>query len=248
MSGTESPNRTSASRGGETAGTPIPVGTPSTSEADVAHPSASPPPRTKTPVLSWPAPRMAGSASKPRRARPGQDLIGELFEAMHELRFASDFVSGAEFVLSVITYTIPCAAAMVHVFDINRRQFVVVRASGPQAQELILYSTPGADALLDSVMRHRCARRVEAGPSDPRFLQGRWSLLGVTPESLLCAPVAQGGRYLGAFELVNPEGGGGFYDNEAHALDYIAEQFGEFLAARAIVLEPDVVLPAAESR
>jgi GAF domain-containing protein len=168
-----------------------------------------------------------------------------LFETMHELHFLPDLVTGCDFVLAVVEYVVPCAAVMVHVFDIDARQFVTVRASGRGADKLVLYRTPNTDPLLAAVMRQGSACRIDQAQADARFTGGRWALLGVAPEAALAVPVAQAGRYLGALELVNPDGGGVFHQNEAHGLEYIAEQFAEFLATRPIVLDPDLVRPRA---
>jgi hypothetical protein len=198
------------------------------------------PPFSGPPVFSWPAPARP-PGDRPQRRRPGQDLIGELFETMHELHFLPELVTGCDFVLAVVQHMVPCAAVMVHVFDIDARQFVTVRASGPGADKLVLCRTPNTDPLLGPVMRQGSARRIDQAQGDARFAGGRWALLGVVPEAVLSVPVVQAGRHLGAIELVNPDGGGGFHQNEAHGLEYIAEQFAEFLAKRPIVLDPDSV-------
>ena len=52
----------------------------------------------------------------------------------------------------------------------------------------------------------------------------------------------QGGRYLGLLEVVNPLGDAPFHQTEQNAIDYVCEQFAEFLANRPIVLEADVIL------
>jgi hypothetical protein len=43
-------------------------------------------------------------------------------------------------------------------------------------------------------------------------------------------------------ELVNPAGDAPFHPNELNALDYICEQFAEFLSNRPIIVAADVVL------
>ena len=72
--------------------------------------------------------------------------------------------------------------------------------------------------------------------------EGRWQAAGVSVGPLLLGPVKQGGRYLGLIEIANPAGGKSFSDSEANALDYICEQFAEFLTNRPIVLDADVIL------
>ncbi len=175
-----------------------------------------------------------------QRRADGEELISELFETMHELHFMPDLVSGCEFTLDVLKRSIPSEGVLLQIYDINRREFVVVRAEGKAPRDSLLHRTPDSDALLKDILRAPRARRfAEASALDAP----RWRALQTTPKSALVGPVRQGGRYLGVVELCNPEGGGEYFDTEVNALDYICEQLAEFVAGRPVVLDPDVVLP-----
>jgi hypothetical protein len=176
------------------------------------------------------------------RRDPDEDLIGELFERLHELHFMPDLVSGATFVLRTLRDLLPCEGTLIHVFDIDRSEFAVVRAYGPNAAETLLFRTPGSDSLMSEVMRHNGAVAIADVSSDPRFANGAMSRLGVSPRSVLCGAARQGGRYLGMIELANPVGGTPFQDNEQSALEYLCAQFAELVANRPVVLDPEVVL------
>jgi hypothetical protein len=176
-----------------------------------------------------------------KRAPVSDDLIGDLFEKMHDLHFMTDVVSGAEFILTVVKKKLPCKVALVHVFDINSKNFVVVRQHGVNAKAL-LFQTPDKDPIVQRVMRKAGSSNLHGVATNREFSEGRWQQGGVTPNSVLVGPVKQGGRYLGLIELANPPGEPGFAEVEANALDYICEQFAEFLANRPIVLDADVIL------
>jgi hypothetical protein len=185
--------------------------------------------------------------SRPRqgiigRRRAGEDLISELFEYMHELHFQRDVATGADFVLSVLDEVLPCEGVLIHVFDINTGHFVVVRAKGPNATAVLLQRMSDQDPFALSVMRSPRSISVPNAASDARFNGPRWRAVGVSPKSALCGGVSQGGRYLGLIELVNPQGGTPFHFSELNALDYICEQFADFLSKKPLVLAPDVVL------
>lgn len=189
----------------------------------------------------------AARASRPRiaaegRRRAGEDLIGELFEIMHDLHFAGDVAEGAEFVLSVLDELLPCEGVLIHVFDINTGHFVVVRAKGPNAASSLLQRMSDQDPLVRSVMRSTHAMSVKNATDDARFGGPRWQALGVTPRAALCGGVQLGGRYLGLIELANPLGDVPFHQSELNALDYICEQFAAFLSKKPIVLSADVIL------
>jgi hypothetical protein len=200
------------------------------SVAPATTPSAAPEQRINTPPTI------------PVRRRAGEDLIGELFETMHDLHFAGDLMAGAEFVLGVLNRTLPSEAIMIHVFDIDTRHFVVVRALGPSSQAVVLHRTPDKEPLFRRAMRSTRSTIVREPRTEPSYQDGRWSLLGVVPDTAIIGPVQQAGRYLGAIELANPLGGEAYSEHEAHALDYICEQLAEFLAARPIVVDAEVIL------
>jgi len=152
----------------------------------------------------------------------------------------ADIVSGADFVLNVLYDLIPCEAMLVHVFDLGRREFVVVRAHGPNFREALLFRTPDSDPLVLQVMRQRSI--VSNGA--PSLRSGAFERQGVHPAQVLSGSARQGGRYLGFIELANPQGGTPFHEGEAHALEYVCEQFAAFVAARPVVLDEDLVLRA----
>jgi len=225
-----------------------------------------PPPPAAAPSfeLSFEAPLVAASApaltpsnpaavergSRPRiavegRRRAGEDLIGELFEIMHDLHFARDVAEGADFVLSVLEELLPCEGVLIHVFDVNTGHFVVVRAKGPEQRSVLLQRMSDQDPLVRSVMRSAHAVSVKNAAEDARFTGPRWQALGVTPRAVLCGGVQLGGRYLGLIEIANPHGDIPFHQSELNALDYICEQFAAFLSKKPIVLSADVVLSPA---
>lgn len=148
---------------------------------------------------------------------------------------------GAEFVESVLCEVMPADISMIQVFDINRRQFVVVRARGAGAERAILHGTPDTDPRIADIMRWTYPRARRPG-GDPAFKTGSWSFVTDEVTEVLSGPVRQGGRYLGLIELANPLGGDPFHPTEINALDYICAQFANFVASRPIVLEPDVIL------
>ena len=161
---------------------------------------------------------------------------------MHDLHFMQGVADGAEFMVAAVDSIVPCDGLLIHVFDINTRQFVVVRAKGPGAMQVLLHRTPDSDPFFNAVMRRPGSVAIHDVASDPRVLGPRWDTLGVQPTRALCGPVRQGGRYLGLLEVVNPLGDAPFHQTEQNAIDYACEQFAEFLVNRPIVLDADVIL------
>ncbi|MDP9035472.1 MAG: GAF domain-containing protein [Myxococcota bacterium] len=218
------------------------------------HPPVSSPPLVggHLPVeslASTAAPLQIGSSSPPSPAaatlliRPrgrAEDLITDLFEVMHDLHFLRDAVEGGYFCLDQAMDKMPSRAGIVHLYDIDRRSFLVTSARGANANALLLRRHPEKDPILSIAMRRRRAvLMTEALRGDP-MLPERYAGIGGA-QSLLVAPVMQSGRFLGAIELVNPLDGQPFTEAEANALTYIADQFAEFVATRGVVTDPEQI-------
>jgi GAF domain-containing protein len=133
---------------------------------------------------------------------------------------------------------IPSHAGMVHLYDIDRREFLITSTRGSGARPLLLRRHAESDAMLSAAMGKRRAIVItEATPGETQALD-RYTALGGA-HSLIIAPVMQAGRFLGAIELLNPLDGQPYTEAEGNALMYIAEQFAEFVAARGVVTDPD---------
>jgi GAF domain-containing protein len=176
----------------------------------------------------------------------GDDLLTDLFEAIGDLHFIADPLEGADFVLSVALERLPSEVGLVSFFDIDRRQFVVVRQTGGE-KSVLLQRVSEKATLIRRAMRSSCALVVGDSDGDRGVLDARWAAMGHSPATLICAPVQNHGRYLGLIELANPHDGAPYSASDGHALSYIGEQFAEFMANRTIDLNPELVLAGLEA-
>ncbi len=180
--------------------------------------------------------------------RSGDDLIGDLFEACSDLGFVADPLEGAEFVLTLLLEMLHAKVALVSFYDINAREFVLVR-QGILGSNEAAAGLPNAALTRSSEFTPHVLRTMRAGSAmvltgsdtDAVAEDGRWRALGIVPVSLVCAPVRSGGRYLGLLEIADPDDGKPFTDGDGHAVTYIAEQFGEYLAQREVVTDTERV-------
>ncbi len=168
----------------------------------------------------------------------GEELIADLFEAMHELHFLRDAIEGGDFCLNLAMDKLPSRAGIVHLYDIDHRSFLISSTRGAGTRGLLLRRHPESDSILSTAMRKRRGVVVTEALRGGAILPERYAELGGA-ESLLIAPVMQAGRFLGAIELVNPLDGQPFTESEGNALTYIAEQFAEFVATRGVVTDPE---------
>jgi hypothetical protein len=190
-----------------------------------------------TPAVIPPAPPSVSSAVTQERTRlAGDELIADLFESMHALDFCKDAVDAASFTLTLAMAKLASPIGLAHLYDIDRREFVVVQASGPGTSVLKGVRTGDGDPLAAEAMRTPGALILREGALDPRASGKRWDMVRLATDRALgaiaCARVTQAGRFLGMIELA----GGGFAAGDEHALKYMADRFAEFVAQHGVVL------------
>jgi hypothetical protein len=167
-----------------------------------------------------------------------EDLIADLFEAMHDLHFVRDTLEGGDFCLTLAMEKVPCRVGIVHLYDIDKREFVVTSTRGAGSGRLLLRRHSETDPVIIAAMRRRQTILIaDAASSEAPGLQRFIDIGGV--QSLVVAPVMQAGRFLGAIELANPLDGHPFTEMETGALQYIAEQFAVLVNNLGVVTDPE---------
>jgi hypothetical protein len=176
----------------------------------------------------------------------GEELITDLFESMHDLQFLRDSLEGADFCLTMALEKMPARGGIVHLYDIDRREYVITCAGGEGGEGLLLTRSAESDPILSLAMRRRRSLVfADAQASAEVRSTQRYTSLGGA-KSLVVAPVALGGRFLGAIELLNPIDNVPFTDDDGYALSYIAEQLATFVGSRGILIDREQ--PAATGR
>jgi GAF domain-containing protein len=178
------------------------------------------------------------AAPAPRDRLRSEDLLADLFEAMHDLHFVRDALEGGEFCLSLAMEKVPARAGIVHLFDINRREFVVTSTRGTGVGKLLARRHPESDAVLIAAMRKRRAIVLDSA-SDAASIARYADIGGIF--SLIVAPVMQAGRFLGVIELADPLDGRPFTEFEGTAIFYLAEQFAELVGKIGVVVDPEAI-------
>lgn len=162
----------------------------------------------------------------------GDELIADLFDEIHGLQYQHDAVDAGYFCLDLALSKIPARAALLHFFDIEKREFVVACTRGAGVEQLLLVRHPGADACLNQATRTKQAvviSRVDPVPQRFGYTDGL--------DSAVLAPLWPHGRFVGVIEVINPSDGRPFTVDDANAFTYIAEQLAEYIGSRGIVLE-----------
>ena len=173
----------------------------------------------------------------------GDELVGALFEAMHDLHFLKDALEGADFCLGLANEMIPSHGGFVYFYDLNRREYVVACTLDQASRKLLSSRFSNADAIAVRAMKKKRALVVSAveGSAIDGADAPRYATTG-TLKSSIFAPILQGNLRLGAIELINPLDEQPFTDDDANGMSYIADQFSEFLGSRGTVLDPERIV------
>jgi len=149
-------------------------------------------------------------------------------------------VEAGDFCLSLAMQEIPSRAGLVHLYDINRRQFLITNAVGSGTAAMLSRRHPETERVLSAAMRRRRPLLIEDVEEAATTCE-RYNELGGA-KSVIVAPVMQSGRFLGAIELLNPLDDQPYTPAERDAVMYIAEQLAEFVAARGVVTDPERIV------
>jgi hypothetical protein len=193
---------------------------PPPAPAPASPPSGARPPAPPAPIGRAPAPAAA------------EDVLAELFERVADLDRRGDRKAGLAFLLDLAMEKIPCEAGSVFLARLAGRELEFAVARGPRAQEILKLglTVPMGVGIAGFCARENVGVAVSDAQKDPRFYRAISEAIGYETRSLLCAPVARGGRVLGALELVNKRGGGPFEREDQAALSYLAHQAAELVA------------------
>jgi hypothetical protein len=107
----------------------------------------------------------------------------------------------AIFAWTQVMERLPCQVGLVHLYDIDRREFVITNAQGSGANASSYFDViPRANAMLSKAMRGETAlvivpRESVTSPID------RYQSLGGPVRSVIVAPAMQAGRFLGAMSF-----------------------------------------------
>lgn len=194
----------------------------------------------------FPLTQVAPPSSRPQSAI---DVLDLLFDAMQDLPFLETALEASAFCLASALRVLPSRAGMVHLYDINTREFITVYAQGEHTEKLLMTRTPETCPLLSAALKKRRAMsvRYDRGGSP----QVRHAFYG-PPRSVLIAPAMVDGRYLAVIELIDPMQDGVFDERAENAISYVADRFAEFLAQHGVgigqIVEPETGLAVTDYR
>jgi hypothetical protein len=118
------------------------------------------------------------------------------------------------------------------VLDVEAEEFVVMRALGPHSLEVLTRRTPAIGSHFGECVRRRAT--LELGQGDIARCRAYWQALGVLPRHVIACPILRASGPVGVIELGRVTSKGPFNAGQVRALEYVCEQFAEFVADRPI--------------
>ena len=175
---------------------------------------------------SEPPPKQIGRTTREIRI---EEMLGELFERVGALGARRGRDEGLGFLLDLAMEKTGCESGSVMLAPAQELLFAVAR--GPKAEEILRLGmkVPMGVGIVGFCALENVCLAVSDAEKDPRFYRTVSEAVGYATRSLLCAPIAAGGRVRGAMELVNKGGGRLFDQGDLSVLTYLAHQAAEFL-------------------
>ncbi len=200
------------------------------------------PPSASLPRAHVPTPvdiALVGAVVAPPRSSStmlaaNDDLIGAIFDSVHDVHFAPTVLDGADLVCNIAFRNIPCAAAFVLLHDINNAGWIIASGSGEGATRVLGERFPSTDPLFTRLAQRGSSLRVSGADCT--------HALGVEASHAALALASVGGRFYGAIELIAAPSAPAFTEAQEHALAYLAEQFATFAASRGILVRENDIL------
>lgn len=206
---------------------PAPVPAPASVQAPARpRPSSVPDKVEQVARPSEPPPKQIGRTTREIRI---EETLGELFERVGSLSARRGRDDGLAFLLDLAMEKTGCESGSVLLAPAQDLLFAVAR--GPKAEEILRLGmkVPMGVGIVGFCALENVCLAVSDAEKDPRFYRAVSEVVGYATRSLLCAPIAAGGRVRGAMELVNKSGGRPFDQGDLSVLSYLAHQAAEYL-------------------
>ena len=176
------------------------------------------------------AEQQAGRGAARVHAEP-DDRLASVFEALHELPHMRTPLEALDFVVKLLSTTVPAAALSGCLYDINTDELRFVAVTGPGAEERRGTALRRSQGVFGRAARADNHALVVADMADaPDYdaeVDGR---PGLDVQNMLLRPVVHEGRLLGMLQLINRTTGA-FSAPDLHLVNYTADRLGEFLHA-----------------
>lgn len=114
--------------------------------------------------------------------------------------------------------------------DEENGELVFVEVIGASREKLLNYRLPRGLGVAGWVVSNRAGKLVEDVRRDPHFTSSVDNYTGIDTQSLICVPLMDGDRPLGAIEAVNTRSGRPFIEADKEVMELIGH-----LAATAIL-------------
>ncbi len=182
---------------------------------EVAAPGAPPPARIG---------RGAGRASV-------EELLADVFHRAAAMPAAQGREQGLGFLLDLAMEAIGAEAGSVLLSDLDKGDLRFAVARGPKGADLMRLgiTVPMGVGLVGFCAQENVCVAVSDVEKDPRFYRGVAQAIGYATRSLLCAPIASGGRVHGGMEVLNKAQGRPFDQADIAVLSYLAHRAAEII-------------------
>lgn len=167
---------------------------------------------------------------RPEAITVSENILEDIFleiQAIHEDNMAMEDV--VNFVMDMAIEKVPCESGAVLFADVNGLELYFATARGPKAKEVMTYRVPMGQGIVGFCAREGVSLAISDAEKDPRFHKSISTALSYPVNTVVCVPIQYEGRVYGCLELLNKNDASVFSSNEVNALNYIGNQFAQYI-------------------
>jgi sigma-B regulation protein RsbU (phosphoserine phosphatase) len=167
------------------------------------------------------------------RLRRAIRALNNLHHRLDSVTPQSDAVGLVRSLLAASLEAVDSADGSLQLLDEEKSQLVFVEVQGSSRDQLLSYRMPASQGISGWCISHRQAELVPDVNKDPRFSPLVDRITGFRTSSLICVPLLDGARILGAIEVVNTRTGAAFTQEDLDILVLV----GSFVSAALVRAE-----------
>lgn len=157
-----------------------------------------------------------------------ENILEDIFLEIQDINNMT-MEDAVNYIMDMAMAKIPSDSGSILFAELDGKELYFATARGPKAQEVMTYRVPMGQGIVGFCAREGVSLAISDVTRDPRFHRSVSESLNYEVSSLVCVPIQDNGRLYGCIELLNRQQSSTYSTNEANALIYMGNQFGQYI-------------------
>lgn len=157
-----------------------------------------------------------------------ENILEDIFLEIQDIN-SMTMEDAVNYIMDMAMGKIPSESGAILFAELDGQELYFATARGPKAKQVMTYRVPMGQGIVGFCAREGVSLAISDVSRDPRFHRSVSESLNYAVSSLVCVPIQDNGRLYGCIELLNRQQGSTYSTNEANALTYMGNQFGQYI-------------------